>query len=136
MNPVITEYIPFKGLLVESTTKPGVFEVEGVVQRAGDKNHNGRVYELEVLSREVEKYVKNFVEIGNAYGELDHPDSPVVNLKNASHVVKALWWDGNDLLGRLELLNTPSGNIVREILRGSIIVTGKQIGRASCRERV
>ena len=108
MNQVITEYLPFKSLLIESTGKPGVYEVEGIVQRAGDKNHNGRVYELEVLSREVDKYIKNFVDVGNAYGELDHPDSPVVNLKNASHVVKALWWNGNDLLGRLELLSTPS----------------------------
>lgn len=134
MNSVITEYIPFKGLLIESTTKPGIFEVEGVVQRAGDKNHNGRVYELEVLSREVDKYVKSFVEIGNAYGELDHPDSPVVNLKNASHVVKALWWNGNDLLGRLELLNTPSGNIVKEILKGGHTIGISSRGTGTVKE--
>lgn len=134
MNDVITGYLPFKSLLIESTTKPGVYEVEGIVQRAGDKNHNGRVYELEVLSREVEKYIKSFVEVGNAYGELDHPDSPVVNLKNASHVVKALWWEGNDLLGRLELLNTPSGNIVREILKGGHTIGISSRGTGTVKE--
>ena len=62
--------------------------------------------------------MENFVKVGNAYGELDHPESPIVSLKNASHVVKDLWWDGDDLCGRVELLNTPAGNIVKEIIKG------------------
>ena len=62
--------------------------------------------------------MENFVKVGNAYGELDHPESAIVSLKNASHVVKELWWDGDDLCGRVELLNTPSGNIVKEIIKG------------------
>jgi hypothetical protein len=67
--------------------------------------------------REVKKYMDEFVKNGNAFGELDHPESPIVSLKNASHVVKALWWNGDDLMGKVELLNTPSGNIVKEIIR-------------------
>ena len=118
MANVLVEYTPFKSVLRESKEKPGVFEVEGIMQRAGSQNQNGRVYSPEVLKREVEAYMKNFVKVGNAYGELDHPESPIVSLKNASHVVKDLWWDGDDLCGRVELLNTPAGNIVKEIIKG------------------
>lgn len=118
MANVLVEYTPFKSVLRESKERPGVFEVEGVMQRAGAQNQNGRVYDKKVLLREVSKYMENFVKVGNAYGELDHPESPIVSLKNASHVVKDLWWDGDDLCGRVELLNTPAGNIVKEIIKG------------------
>jgi len=118
MANVLVEYTPFKSILRESKERPGVFEVEGVMQRAGAQNQNGRVYDKKVLLREVNNYLENFVKVGNAYGELDHPESPIVSLKNASHVVKDLWWDGDDLCGRVELLNTPAGNIVKEIIKG------------------
>ena len=117
-NPLLINVTPFKGLLTERKDKPGVFEVTGVMQRAGAKNQNGRIYKREILEQEVRNYIENFVKVGNAYGELDHPESAIVSLKNASHVVKDLWWDGDDLMGKVELLNTPSGNIVKEILRG------------------
>ena len=118
MANVLVEYTPFKSILRESKERPGVFEVEGVMQRAGAQNQNGRVYDKKVLIREVNNYMENFVKVGNAYGELDHPESPIVSLKNASHVVKDLWWEGNDLCGRVELLNTPAGNIVKAIIQG------------------
>jgi hypothetical protein len=118
MANVLVEYTPFRPTITESKERPGVFEVTGIMQRAGAQNQNGRVYDKKVLIREVNNYMENFVKIGNAYGELDHPESPIVSLKNASHVVKDLWWEGDDLCGRVELLNTPSGNIVKEIIKG------------------
>lgn len=118
MNNLIIDVTPFKGILTESPTKRGVFEVVGIMQRAGAKNQNGRIYKKEILQKEVQNYVENFVKVGNAYGELDHPESAVVSLKNASHVVKELWWEGEDLMGKVELLNTPSGNIVKAIIEG------------------
>jgi len=117
MAQLLVDVTPFKATITESRTKPGVFEVEGVMQRAGAKNQNGRVYEKAILERECNKYLKEFVKRGNAFGELDHPESPVVSLKNASHVVKDLYWKGNDLMGKVELLNTPAGNIVKEIIK-------------------
>ena len=87
------------------------------MQRAGAKNQNGRVYDKQILLREVDKYITEFVKNGNAYGELDHPESALVSLKNASHIIKELWWKGDELMGRVELLNTPSGNIVKEIIK-------------------
>lgn len=118
MNNLLIDATPSKFILSESKIKPGVFEVTGIMQRAGSKNQNGRIYKREILEQEVQNYIENFVKVGNAYGELDHPESAIVSLKNASHVVKELWWEGEDLMGKLELLNTPSGNIVKEIVRG------------------
>ena len=117
MAQLLVDVTPFKSVLRESKTKPGVFEVEGVMQRAKAQNQNGRVYARTILERESKRYTEDFVKNGNAFGELDHPESPVVSLKNVSHVVKELWWDGDDLMGRVELLNTPSGNIVKEIIK-------------------
>ena len=117
MANVLVNVTPFKPILRESKERPGVFEVEGVMQRAGAKNQNGRIYEKDLLMREVKKYMTEFVKNGNAFGELDHPESAVVSLKNASHVVKDLHWDGDDLMGKVELLNTPAGNIVKEIIK-------------------
>ncbi len=117
MANVLVNVTPFKSILKESKERPGVYEVEGVMQRAGAKNQNGRIYEKDLLMREAKKYVDEFVKNGNAFGELDHPESAVVSLKNASHVVKDLYWDGDDLMGKVELLNTPAGNIVKEIIK-------------------
>jgi len=117
MAQLLVDVTPFKPTIKESKTKPGVFEVEGVMQRASAENQNGRVYKKEILEREAEKYVNEFVKRGNAFGELDHPESPVVSLKNASHIVKELYWKGDDLMGKVELLNTPAGNIVKEIIK-------------------
>ena len=117
MAQLLVDVTPFRPTIRESKSKPGVFEVEGVMQRAKAQNQNGRVYSKAILERECKKYIQEFVDRGNAFGELDHPESPVVSLKNASHIVKELWWKGDDLMGRVELLNTPAGNIVKEIIR-------------------
>ena len=117
MAQLLVDVTPFKSVLKESKDRPGVFEVEGVMQRAKAENQNGRVYSKEILVREAKKYVDEFVKRGNAFGELDHPESPVVSLKNASHIVKELYWKGDDLMGKVELLNTPAGNIVKEIIK-------------------
>ena len=117
MAQLLVDVTPFKPTIREAKGRPGVFEVEGVMQRATAENQNGRVYSKELLQREAKKYVEEFVKRGNAFGELDHPETPVVSLKNASHIVKELYWKGNDLMGKVELLNTPSGNIVKEIIK-------------------
>ena len=117
MAQLLVDVTPFKSVLRESKEKPGTFEVEGVMQRAKAENQNGRVYSKDILVREAKKYVDEFVKRGNAFGELDHPESPVVSLKNASHIVKELYWKGDDLMGKVELLNTPAGNIVKEIIK-------------------
>jgi len=96
--------------------------VEGVVQRAEEFNHNGRRYPFEILKREVDKYIEGPINENRALGELDHPESSVINLKNASHNIKELYWDGNDLMGQIEVLPTPSGNILKELFNNKITV--------------
>ena len=96
--------------------------VEGVVQRADSKNQNGRVYPKHILENEVEKYIASAIAENRALGELDHPESTVINLKNVSHNIKSLWWDGDDLMGKIEVLPTPSGNILRELFANNITV--------------
>jgi len=96
--------------------------VEGVIQRADAKNQNGRVYPKSILEREVEKYIDGPVSENRALGELDHPESMVINLKNVSHNIKKLWWNGDDLMGKIEILPTPSGNILKELFLNKITV--------------
>ena len=98
----------------------GKLIVKGVLQRAESKNQNGRVYPREVLLKEVSKYLQEQVTERRALGELDHPESSVVNLNNASHNVIEMHWDGDDLLGTVEVLSTPAGNILKELFKSGI----------------
>ena len=134
MAQLLVDVTPFKSILKESKDRPGVYEVEGVMQRAVAENQNGRVYSKAILEREASKYIKEFVERGNAFGELDHPETPVVSLKNASHVVKKLYWKGNDLMGKIELLNTPAGNIVKEIVKAGHTIGISSRGTGSVKQ--
>jgi hypothetical protein len=117
MKEFLVDVNSFKPIIKESKQGSDIFQVEGVMQRAGAKNQNGRIYKKEILEREVEKYMDEFVTNNNAYGELDHPESEVVSLQNASHIVKKLWWDGDDLKGLVEILDSPNGNIVKNIIK-------------------
>lgn len=94
--------------------------VKGILQRSGVKNQNGRVYTKPVLLREAQKYTENFVKERRALGELDHPESSVVNLQNVSHNVLEVHWEGDDLIGSIEVLPTPNGNILKELFRANI----------------
>ena len=123
---LLIEYIQFKPspqVLSEAIKRPSKnLVVEGLVQRANAKNQNGRVYPREVLLREVDKYMKGPIAENRALGELDHPESSVINLKNACHNILDLWWDGDDLVGKIEVLPTPSGNILKELFLNNITV--------------
>ena len=123
---VLVEYLlftPSPQSLLEAKLSPSRnLMVTGVVQRAEAKNQNGRVYPKETLDREVEKYINGPIAENRALGELDHPDSQIINLKNVSHNIKKLWWEGDDLLGDIEILPTPSGNILKELFINNITV--------------
>jgi hypothetical protein len=116
------------------STNGGRLIVEGVLQRAEAKNQNGRVYPKEILMREVSKYKDREIKENRAYGELDHPDSSVVELKNTSHIVRDVWWDGNDVVGKVEILKTPAGNILKELLEAGCTVGISSRGMGSVKE--
>ena len=124
MKQILIDTIPFEvspELIRESEEKNGGrVIVTGILQRSGAKNQNGRVYPKEILMREASRYAKTEIAERRALGELDHPESSVVNLQNASHNVQKIWWKGNDLMGKVEILSTPSGNILKELLKANI----------------
>ena len=97
----------------------------GIMQRANHLNGNGRLYSRPILEREVENYTK-LVRERRALGELDHPESAVINLANASHLVTEVWWDKDSVMGKVQLLNTPSGQILR-----SLVESGVKLGISS-----
>ena len=124
MKQLIVDYIPFnisREQISESIKEnDGKLVVKGVLQRADAKNQNGRVYPMEILQREAKNYADGFVKQKRALGELDHPDSSVVNLQNVSHNVTEMHFEGENLLGTVEILTTPSGNILRELFKNGI----------------
>ena len=97
----------------------------GVMQRSDAQNGNGRVYPHAILEREIGNYAK-LVKERRALGELDHPEDSVINLKNASHMVTEVWWDGKDVMGKVQVLNTPSGQVLR-----SLVESGVKLGISS-----
>ena len=124
MKQLIVDYLPFE-IKPEQITESmkendGKLVVRGVLQRAESKNQNGRVYPREVLVREAKKYHKEFIKQSRAMGELDHPESSVVNLANVSHNITEMQWEGDNLLGEVEVLGTPAGNILKELFRSGI----------------
>ena len=108
--------------------------VQGVVQRADAKNGNGRVYPKDTLEREIQKYKDTYIKENRALGELDHPESPIINLKNACHNVKDVWWDGDDVVAKIEILPTPSGNILKALLIAGITVGISSRGMGSVKQ--
>jgi hypothetical protein len=123
MKELLIDHTPFhiaKLTLVEGKIGGGRMRVKGKLQEAEVKNGNGRVYSKEILEREAEKYADGPIKSNTALGELDHPESMVVNLNNTSHNIKRIWWEGNNLMGELEILNTPSGKIAMEIISAGI----------------
>ena len=136
---LLTEYRPFKvdKQLAEQSIKANKpLIVTGVLQRAEAKNQNGRVYPLEILKREVEEYMKGPVAENRAMGELDHPESSVINLQNVSHTVKKCWWDGDDVIGDVEILTTPAGNILKALFAAGITVGISSRGMGSVEENI
>ena len=121
---LLVDFLPFeitKEQINESMKEnKGRLVVRGVLQRAESKNQNGRVYPKEVLMREAKKYTESFIKEQRALGELDHPESSVVNLQNVSHNIKEMHWNNDDLVGTVEVLGTPAGNILTELFKAGI----------------
>ena len=114
----------------------GRLAVKGTLQRAESTNQNGRVYPRDILVREAKKYTSDFIKQRRAMGELDHPDSSVVNLANVSHNVLEMHWSGNDLVGTIEVLSTPAGNILKELFKSGIKLGISSRGLGSIKQEV
>ena len=102
--------------LLEEENKPKQYFIEGIFMQSERKNKNGRIYPLDVLEKEVNRYVKEYVEPKRAFGELGHPDGPTVNLDRASHMIHSLQKEGKNFIGRAKILDTPNGKIVKNLI--------------------
>lgn len=137
IKKTLLNYITFdpqKEQIEESITNPNKpLIVSGIVQRANVPNQNKRIYPKLILEREITNYKKK-IEEKTALGELDHPDSNIINLLNVSHNFQDIWWDGNDIWGKIEILSTPSGNILKELFKSGIKVGISSRGFGSVNE--
>ena len=114
-------------------TEMGVMYLTGRIQTAEKQNGNGRVYPVEVLKREIANYQK-IIKDNRATGELDHPDDSVINLKNVSHIVVECWWQGKDVMGKIKVLDTPSGRILKDLINAGVKLGISSRGLGSVQE--
>ena len=119
---LITEWIPFdidKKVLAEQRKSGGPMMMKGILQKSETVNQNGRIYPKPILEREIRNYQK-FIKENRALGELDHPDSSVVELKNSSHIIREAYMEGDIVYGTVEILNTPSGKILQSLVESGV----------------
>lgn len=103
-------------------TNNGKLIVQAIIQRADAKNGNGRVYPRDILEREINKYKDTYIKENRALGELDHSEKEIIELKNVCLNIKEIWWNGDDVMAKIEILTTPAGNILKELLLNGITV--------------
>jgi hypothetical protein len=108
--------------------------VEGILATAEVKNGNGRYYAKDLWEREMAKY-DELIKQRRSMGELDHPESQVINLQNVSHLISDYWWDGDNVIGKIEILPTPSGNILKELIKAGVTVGVSSRGMGSLEQR-
>lgn len=133
---LLIETIPFQVrplALTENKSKAGLPLVEGILATAEVKNGNGRYYSKKIWDREINKYKEN-VNNGTSTGELDHPESTIINLKNVCHRITEIWWDGNHIMGKIEILPTPSGNILKALIDSGVTVGVSSRGMGSVKQ--
>jgi len=135
MKQTLIDTIPFKVLPQQISegklSKNGNPLVQGLLQSAETKNGNGRIYPKPILEREVKKYSEGPIKESRAMGELDHPDSAIINLQNVSHIIREAKWDGDDVIGLIEILPTPAGNILKALFENGITVGVSSRGMGS-----
>ena len=111
----------------------GTLYLSGRIQTADKKNGNGRSYPFKVLKREIDNY-SNVIKDNRALGELDHPDDSVINLRNVSHIVTDVWWEGKDVMGKIKVLDTPSGRILKDLINAGVKLGISSRGLGSVKE--
>jgi hypothetical protein len=137
MKQVLIETIPFtvgRTQLHEGMKAPsGNPLVEGILATAEVKNGNGRYYAKELWEREIDKY-QELIRENRSTGELDHPESSIISLKNVSHIIRECWWDGDKVIGKIEILPTTSGNILKALIDNNVTVGVSSRGMGSLKE--
>ena len=131
---LITEEISNVKIITEGKGSKKTLHIEGVFLQGGIKNRNGRMYPVNILNNEVNRYCENFVGKGRALGELGHPDGPTVNLDRVSHKITSLVREGNNFVGKAKLLSTPMGKIASSLIGEGVTLGVSSRGVGSLRE--
>lgn len=131
---LITEYNEQVQRIITEATGRKEYFIEGPFLQAEIKNRNGRVYPIDVMEREVNRYTKDMINENRAMGELGHPDSPQLNLPLVSHMITSLHREGNDYIGKAKILNTPNGNIVKALMDDHVTLGVSSRGLGSLKE--
>ena len=131
---LITEEIEKVKVLTEGTGNNKKFFIEGIFLQSECVNRNGRMYPFSIMEREVKRYNENYVQKGRALGELGHPDGPTVNLDRVSHKIVSLNCDGNNWVGKAQILSTPMGTIAESLLKDGVCLGVSSRGIGSLRE--
>lgn len=135
---LIAEYTDGTDLQIITEKKEdgkNTFVIEGIFMQAEAKNRNGRIYERNILENAVNRYVNEQVLTGRAVGELNHPEGPSINLDKVSHKITELRFEGNNVIGKASILNTPMGNIVSGLLEGGVKLGVSSRGMGSLEQR-
>ncbi len=131
---LIREEIEKVEVLTEGTGKDKKFYIKGIFLQSECVNRNGRMYPFSIMEREVNRYNENYVQKGRALGELGHPDGPTVNLDRVSHKITELYQDGNNFIGKAQILSTPMGKIAESLLKDGVTLGVSSRGVGSLRE--
>jgi hypothetical protein len=131
---LITEEIEKVEVITESVNGKKNLFIKGIFLQAEQVNRNGRVYRMPVMEREVKRYTEQYVNKGRALGELGHPDGPTVNLDRVSHKITELYRDGNNFIGKAQILSTPMGKIAESLLKEGVCLGVSSRGIGSLRE--
>jgi hypothetical protein len=113
---LISEEVVNAEYIVEENNCKKEYKIRGIFLQSDIKNRNGRIYENDILAKEVNRYDKEFIQKGRAFGELGHPDGPTVNLERVSHMIKALTPEGKNFIGEAKIMDTPYGKIVKNLI--------------------
>ena len=132
---LITETIENVEVITEGTGADKKLYIEGVFLQSEIKNRNGRMYPFSVLEKEVQRYNEEYVKTSRALGELGHPDGPTVNLDRVSHRITSLKAEGNNFIGKAQILNTPNGNIAKALLEEGVKLGVSSRGMGSIDKR-
>jgi len=122
-------------ILNEGKVSTSDFIVEAPLATVDKPNGNGRYYSRDLWEREINNYISGPIKEGRSTGELDHSDDEVINLKNISHLITKVWWDGDNIMGRIKILPTPSGNILRTLIENKVLVGVSSRGLGSVEEK-
>jgi hypothetical protein len=131
---LITEVVEEIQILKEEKNGKKDYYIEGVFMQGSLKNRNGRVYPMEVLKKETDRYIKEYVEKNRAYGELGHPQGPSINLERVSHLIKELRYEGNNVIGKAKIMDTPYGNIVKNLMDEGAVLGVSSRGMGSIKD--